>query len=388
MASAGLSIGLYQLPVPQLAHRDDNWHPHVRTAAEQYGLAIMPAGEPIDATLVVAHSPWLFIRKPRTAPAIRSRFRVLVVHALPTDARGRLLYDPWTIDRNARQALGGSVVWAPISGACRASLDRTGMPFPRLIEDWTNVIFVDDWGKARKGLLGVKPIIGRHSLARPEKWPDSLEVIRQAYCPGGGISVRLMGVHDSVLAVAGGVPSNWKIYSVNEIPVREFLGSIDFFVYYHHRDWIETFGRAPAEAIAAGCVAILPPYFEATFGTAAVYCDPRDVIPTIERIAAVPQRFADLSRRGREEVDFRYGPAQHLQRLKRVLAAARTGEGLLDLCTAPTSGLPSRTAIALARAGLRVRERAEKAVSRPRRWAGRLKAALARKLAPPIDVEA
>jgi hypothetical protein len=166
--------------------------------------------------------------------------------------------------------------------------------------------------------------------------------------------------------------------------VREFLGSIDFFVYYHHRDWIETFGRAPAEAISAGCVAILPPYFEATFGPAAVYCEASDAIDTVQRIAASRERFAELSHRGREEIDRHYGPAQHLRRVERVLAAARTGEGLDDLYTAPTAGLPSCIRVTASRAGLRVRTQVGK---RAQRFARRIKSVLVEKTAAPADAE-
>jgi hypothetical protein len=45
----------------------------------------------------------------------------------------------------------------------------------------------------------------------------------------------------------------------------EFLESIDFFVYYHHKDRVESFGRVIMEAMFAGAVAILPPSFEACY---------------------------------------------------------------------------------------------------------------------------
>lgn len=387
LASTEYSVALYHQPVPQLTRPDSTWNAQVRAEIERHRFPIISPGEAVDATLVVAHSPWLFTRRPEIVPAIRSRLRLLVVHALPTDARGRLLYDPWTIDARAQEALGGTIVWAPNSPTCRKSLDRTGMPFPRLAEDWTNVIFVDDWGHARDRLLGTKPIIGRHSLARVEKWPESLETIRQAYRPGGDITVRMMGVHDSVIKRVGGVPPNWKVMTINEIPVREFLAGIDFFVYYHHPDWIETFGRAPAEAISAGCVAILPPYFEATFGPAAVYCEPSEALPTVERIAASPHEFAELSRSGRIEINRHYGPGQHLGRLERVLQAARSDREISELCTVPTSGLPSRTSVALSRAGYRVRTQVESGMRRVGRVARRIGNALSHKSRAPIDVE-
>jgi hypothetical protein len=42
-------------------------------------------------------------------------------------------------------------------------------------------------------------------------------------------------------------PANWQILEAHEIPVRDFLSRIDFFVYFHHPDWVEAYGRTVAE---------------------------------------------------------------------------------------------------------------------------------------------
>jgi glycosyltransferase involved in cell wall biosynthesis len=55
-------------------------------------------------------------------------------------------------------------------------------------------------------------------------------------------------------------------------------------VHYPDPDYIEEFGRAPMEAMAAGVPVILPPAFEPTFGPAALYADPEAVWPLVARL--------------------------------------------------------------------------------------------------------
>ena len=50
---------------------------------------------------------------------------------------------------------------------------------------------------------------------------------------------------------------------------RKFLEGIDYFVYFHHSQRVEAFGRTIIEAMAAGCVAILPHHFREVFGEGA-----------------------------------------------------------------------------------------------------------------------
>jgi glycosyltransferase involved in cell wall biosynthesis len=58
---------------------------------------------------------------------------------------------------------------------------------------------------------------------------------------------------------------------------------LDFWVYFHNEQLIESFGIATAEAMAAGLVVILPEYMEPTFGHAAVYAAPQEVVSTLHK---------------------------------------------------------------------------------------------------------
>ena len=80
-------------------------------------------------------------------------------------------------------------------------------------------------------------------------------------------------------------------FAADELPVRTFLNSIDFFVYHQHPQAYDAFGRAVLEALATGCVAILPKVMQATFGDAALYATPEQTMPLVRRYYADPARY-------------------------------------------------------------------------------------------------
>ncbi|HET6468446.1 MAG TPA: glycosyltransferase, partial [Geminicoccaceae bacterium] len=100
---------------------------------------------------------------------------------------------------------------------------------------------------------------------------------------------------------------------------RAFLAGIDFFVYYHHPRWVEAFGRVVIEALAAGCMAVLPPSFEAVFGNAAVYAEAPVAAALVRELRGQPERVAEQRRRGRDAVCARFSLEAHTRRLEALI---------------------------------------------------------------------
>jgi glycosyltransferase involved in cell wall biosynthesis len=339
LRSTNHSVGLYHVNSAYLGTKRVAWHEDIMAEVDRGGLDVVSEGAAAEASVLFTHSPWILRR---ISPArLTARLRILVAHHPPADARGRLYYDPRTIERHARRAFGGDFVWAPISPVCRAAFDAARLPFPRLRMDWTNLLFVDDWGAVRSRLLGDRPVIGRHSRPRNEKWPATRDALFQVFPSGGDIQVKLMGLSEKMKELIGEHPSNWRTMEVNEIPVREFLSAIDFFVYFHHPDWVEAYGRTVAEAAAAGCVVILPSYLRKTFGDAGLYCEPAEALDLVRSVAADQEHFAELSARGRAIIDQRFGLTSYLDRLERVLAAARGDVQLDAIVERPRLAVPA-----------------------------------------------
>jgi glycosyltransferase involved in cell wall biosynthesis len=339
LRSTSHTVGLYHVNSAYLGRKPLRWHQEIVAEIDRGAVSVVPEGAAAEANVIFVHSPWVL---PKMVPTrLRAPVRILVAHHPPVDARGRLYYDPRVIERGARRAFGGSLVWAPISPVCRDAFDIARLAFPRLRMDWTNLIFVDDWGAARSRLIGDRPTIGRHSRPRNEKWPATRDALFEVFPNGGDIQVKLMGLSDKMKRLIGECPDNWQTMDTDEIPVPEFLSAIDFFVYFHHPDWVEAYGRTVGEAAAAGCVVILPPYLRRTFGDAGFYCEPAEALDLVRSIAADRERYAALSAQGREMIDQHFGLAGYLDRLQRVLAAARGDVPLDEIIERPRLATPA-----------------------------------------------
>jgi glycosyltransferase involved in cell wall biosynthesis len=111
-----------------------------------------------------------------------------------------------------------------------------------------------------------------------------------------------MGGADRALDVLGAQPDNWTVLPFGALDARAFLDRLDFFLHYPHADYIEEFGRAVLEALAAGKPAILPPVFRQTFGEAAVYAAPDEVWDVVAALWADEAAYLAQARRGRDFV--------------------------------------------------------------------------------------
>ena len=72
----------------------------------------------------------------------------------------------------------------------------------------------------------------------------------------------MLGGAEVPVSILGFIPANWVVYPFGSLDVVDFLRSIDVFVYFHHPNWVESFGRVIAEAMASGLPTILPTSFQ------------------------------------------------------------------------------------------------------------------------------
>jgi len=161
------------------------------------------------------------------------------------------------------------------------------VPRGRLLDiDWVGVLCdAPHAAKRRPGPVSTMPVIGRHSRDHHLKWPGKRETLLKVYPIDGKTRVKVLGGVDSLVANGLLGPEDvarWQVHPFGSLPPMEFLQSIDFFVYYHHDDWVEAFGRVIMEAMFAGAVVVLPPSFKPVFGDAALYAEPDGVQALVE----------------------------------------------------------------------------------------------------------
>jgi hypothetical protein len=342
LSSAGYSVALVHKQAGVL-RADRAMHPQIAACIDA-GQAVPISTEgvrgEIHCRLAVLHNPYVFLESDPAIAKVRAKHAVLVAHQPVLDANGAPYYDAETVNRTAYDLVGAEVTWAPISPILRRNMVDARLPFPVLEEDWTNVIFAADWAADRDAPVGPAPVIGRHSRPEWQKWPATREEMLAVYPEGEEFDVRLLGFGDAPRKIVGEpLPPNWTALAFDAMDPLEFLRGIDFFVYFHHDDWVEGFGRTIAEAAASGAVVILPHYLRATFAEAALYRDPADVLPTVRELYADWESYRLQSKLGQRLIDRHYGPRRYLDRIRRLIGAPETKDAEiarpLSIRTAP-----------------------------------------------------
>lgn len=272
-------------------------------------------GDHLRATLAVVHNPYVLL-DPVGDWRISAGKRIIVAHQPALDGTGLPYYDPARINANATALFGAAPVWAPISAVSRANMVAAGLADQLTADDWTNLIETEEWFAPRPHPVADRPVIGRHSRPDWAKWPAERTTMLQAYPDDPSVTVKLLGVGDGLRdLMQGAYPANWQTFAFNEIEPRDFLHGIDFFVYYHHPDWVEGFGRTIAEAAAAGCVVILPETFRPSFGESALYRSPAEVLPTVRELYQDWDGYGLQSQMARRWMERRYGITGYLARI-------------------------------------------------------------------------
>jgi hypothetical protein len=279
----------------------------------------------VEADILTIRYPGVFQFAQRMESGIRARSVRVILNQPPTekDSRDRR-YDVRTVSGNIDVLFGVPHLWAPIGPSVREAVGPFIRPRDMTEADWFNIIDLGEWGAPRTGFVSDRPVIGRHSRDDYTKWPDRAEDLFGAYPKDAEIDVRILGGIGSIASIVGATPpDNWTVYPFNSVPPEQFLKRIDFFVFFHHPLRVEAFGRTVIEAMASGCVVILPRSFEPLFGDSVTYCEPRDVASIVRSIYDAPDSFRQLSRRGFDFVRSHFSYDAHVARLKQLGLASR-----------------------------------------------------------------
>lgn len=327
LRAGGLSVALAPVTAPGFP-RDQPPQAELARRMADGSLPVIGPDVAVRCGLLVAHNPMIFEHALPRYGLLQATARLLVVHQAPVTGDGRLLYDPLKVDAMLRAAFGGDFLWIPTGPAGRANLAGCGCAVRIAEETWPLVVDAEAWGKPRNGLLGPVPVLGRHSRPDRLKWPTDPQDLRRAFPDRPDMKVRLMGFGAEIARETGPVPQNWEILPFGAITPAEFLHGIDFFVYHHHREWFETFGLTIAEAMASGAVAVLDPDLRPTFGDAAVYAAPGDVIAIVERLSGDPAAYARQSAAGWSWVKETMSPERLVATAHHLLAAAGSAAGI------------------------------------------------------------
>lgn len=313
-AEAGYRTHLVHAP-SHLVGKATGWSSNILEVSKLPGVRVSSERAHVRAKLVIFRHPSVAEQTPSTFKNIVADKVVIVANNAAADRSGEYRYDVAAVTKKLRGLFGVEPLWAPIGPVVSASIEEQSVEVERTNEYWLNLLRVDGVSPPRRGFVAHKPVIGRHSRPQPAKWPATRDELLAAYPATSDLHVEILGGARVAQDLLGSVPENWHVVPFGGEAPNDFLQRIDFWVYFHHPELREAYGRAIIEALASGAVVVLPEYLRETFGTAALYCEPSEVEGLVRKLYADVDAFLEQSRRGQEFVKT-LDPSMHRERLQ------------------------------------------------------------------------
>lgn len=325
----GLRVGLLQIDRYGI-QPDAPIGDRIRDLADGEGCRFITFGEEVDCDLLAVRHPPVIAEANVYMPKVRARAGMVIVNEPPNrvrDGRSFPMYDPAACERNLRRfaEIDGETMWTPIGPVVRDAFVTAHPDFALSPETWINILDFTGWDpKPLPGAhdAGRKPVVGRHSRDHYTKWPEQAGMIRDAYV-SDRFETRVMGGATVPAEILGGQPEGWTVYPFDDMPVADFLRSLDLFVYFTHTGWDEAFGRVILEALSVGLPVIAERKLKSLFGDALIYARPDEVPAIVDRLWRDPALYAERARAGAAFARERFGPAVHVARITALLDSAR-----------------------------------------------------------------
>jgi UDP:flavonoid glycosyltransferase YjiC (YdhE family) len=265
---------------------------------------IVPASQKVHCHLFAIDNPRLLAEDvPVKIEVGAARHAIQVPFPVRNGAR-EATFDPSLVTELAESISYGAFRWAPVSNLVRQQLRKE---YPELTLTERNahpIVDVEGYRFNSKIRRRDRVALGRHSRPEKDKWPDGRAAFLKVYPDADPFAVSLLGIDPASLEgmIGGPVPTNYTALPYDSVKPSDFLSTIDFFVYYHSKSWIEAFGIVIAEAMAAGALCVLPPYMRENFGEAAIYAVPGKVKSELIKLHRNERAYAEQTRWARRHV--------------------------------------------------------------------------------------
>ncbi|MEV7618610.1 glycosyltransferase [Microbacterium sp. NPDC089321] len=281
-------------------------------------VSIVSPLDEVRARLTIVRHPSVLQYPEAVRSGVETDELVVIVNHAPfgRDGLGSIYDLPRTVE-TAEIVFGRPAKYAAESAVIKASLRGLVSPGSILSTTWPGIITAQPTPGAAPAPTRT---IGRHSRDHALKWPETTSRLLGSYPDSAEYDVRILGGADTAEKILGELPRNWTVHEFGSIEPMEFLHQLPFWVYQHHSALTESFGMAAVEAMAAGCVVIMPPYTRPTFEDGAVYSEAEDVTATIDTFIAEPELYFAQRARAMDFVAKHFSPDAFYARIDALLA--------------------------------------------------------------------
>jgi hypothetical protein len=276
-------------------------NPAITSALRDVALPLLPEPAVLRADAIVLHNPTCLRFERHFGPRLSAARTIVVTHENLIRPDGVEGFDvAHCLGLVEARLAAGEGLLAPISAGNRASVAAWLARHPgsrwRLAPiDWRNVcdhplLAPNARPRDRRG---------RHSRPGFEKFPPISHL--HAQFPPHAERCAILGA-DTLLRDPTSVAPHWELHPFGAIAVADFLAEIDFFVYFTHPRWRESFGRAIAEAVAAGKLVITDQATAEAFGPGVLAGDATEVDAVVAGHVRDPGRYAATVRRAQADL--------------------------------------------------------------------------------------
>lgn len=280
LLGAGLRVGIMHMENAQHLSRFARtmYEPVQQLVSEGRISSILPDESHYEVGLMLVRAPELLQFMPGGEAAFTTRRVAVVAERPPVSHDGwTVTYLPEDCQAHAAAFFGAELEW----------ITRHPTPFDP-----------ENFRAVRTRLRSTRPVIGRWAGSLPTDWPASLNSIRALWPVDGSADVRLYGDPAVALRILEGkyLPADWMTYDGQTLGRVDYYRGLDFFI--HHPQHVPAAPeRSVLEALAAGCVVVLPETHRPLYGDAALYSAPAGVPKLVNAHTAEVERYLEQSRR-------------------------------------------------------------------------------------------
>lgn len=330
--AAGYSVGV--LPAAPSIIEGDAYSvdpSYVRLFEEGRAKRLAP-GVIVDCALALAFDARLFAQPWNMVCRIDAEHRVVTLER-PAAFTAASVEERDRLGENARDVLGGQVVWAPTTRICRDALSAVVPHWPVSAKDWSPVV-PDGETSSRDAIERARPVVGMARIARsrPGTWPVSVR--KNARALGvANVMWRLRAAPDAERP-AWPQAAPVEVWPDDGIGLTEFLTRIDILA----NSDLAAEDPCPVEALIAlqaGVVPFLEPEYRAVFAGAAIYGRPSELAQRALEFHANPGLAADLRDSGRDLISEVYSARSAVERVRNLIGNPRANPYAPAVHTAP-----------------------------------------------------